>query len=200
MQTSDDFSASTVAPQWEWNHQPREGRWSLAERPGFLRLHAFGQLHEGDFFTTRNILSQRYIRWGRGEAATRIDLSGMADGQRAGMAHFNGGKDYACIEVRRDSGKLSLWFIRRYRGEDLYEKYLGDLPGRTRRLVLRTTMDFDGTAGFAWSLDGRHFRTCDETYRLTWGNYRGDRIGLYTFNNVQEAGVADFDSFVYSPV
>ena len=61
-------------------------------------------------------------------------------------------------------------------------------------------MDFDGTAGFAWSLDGRHFRTCDETYRLTWGNYRGDRIGLYTFNNVQEAGVADFDSFVYSPV
>lgn len=200
LQTSDDFSARTVAPQWEWNHQPREGRWSLAERPGFLRLHAFGQLRDGDFFTTRNILSQRYIRWGRGEATTKIDLSGMADGQRAGLAHFNGGKDYACIEVRRDAGKLSLWFVRRYRGEDLYEKCLGDLPGRTRRLELRTTMDFDCTAGFAWSLDGKRFRICDETYRLTWGNYRGDRIGLYTFNNLREAGVADFDSFIYSPV
>ena len=197
MQTSDDFSAPAIAPQWEWNHQPRADKWSLAERPGFLRLHAFGQLREGEFFTTRNMLSQRYIRWGCGEADVRLDLSGMADGQRTGLAHFNGGKDYACIELRRDAGQLSLWFVRRYRGEAPYERQIGVLPRRTQALTLRTTVTFDGEASFSWSPDGRRFRPCEGTYRLTWGNYRGDRIGIYTFNNLREAGYVDIDRFSY---
>lgn len=197
MQTSDDFSAPAIAPQWEWNHQPRADKWSLAERPGFLRLHAFGQLREGEFFTTRNMLSQRYIRWGCGEADVRLELSGMADGQRTGLAHFNGGKDYACIELRRDAGQLSLWFVRRYRGEEPYERQIGVLPRRTRVLTLRTTVTFDGEASFSWSPDGRRFRPCEGTYRLTWGNYRGDRIGIYTFNNLREAGYVDIDRFSY---
>jgi beta-xylosidase len=35
-----DFAAGVLGPQWEWNYQPRAGKWSLTERRGFLRLHA----------------------------------------------------------------------------------------------------------------------------------------------------------------
>ena len=198
LQTSDDFAAPALAPQWEWNHQPRNDCWSLDERPGFLRLRAFAQLREGEFFTTRNVLSQRYIRWSRGEAAARIDLAGLADGQRTGLAHFNGGKDYACLEIRCDSGELRLFAVRCYRDEPRCEQALGRLPRGCRHVHLRTTIGFDGTASFSWSTDGRRFTDCPMTYRLAWGNYRGDRIGLYTFNNRREAGWVDIDRFTYA--
>ena len=47
VQASDEFTAKTLKPQWEWNYQPRAEKWSLTERPGFLRLHAFPS--PGDF-------------------------------------------------------------------------------------------------------------------------------------------------------
>ena len=64
----------------------------------------------------------------------------------------------------------------------------------------RSTWGLDGESHYSYSLDGESFKPFGRPYRLEWGNYRGDRIGLYTFNNVQEAGIADFDNFSYSPV
>ena len=32
--------ATQLQPVWQWNHVPVDGKWSLSERPGFLRLHA----------------------------------------------------------------------------------------------------------------------------------------------------------------
>ena len=40
IQRSDDFDESRLLPQWQWNHQPRKGFFSLTERPGWLRLKA----------------------------------------------------------------------------------------------------------------------------------------------------------------
>ena len=40
------ISAATISrrrelqPIWQWNHVPVDGKWSLSERPGYLRLHA----------------------------------------------------------------------------------------------------------------------------------------------------------------
>ena len=36
--TSDDFSAPRLGLQWQWNHNPDPARWSLTQRPGWLRL------------------------------------------------------------------------------------------------------------------------------------------------------------------
>lgn len=32
---------------------------------------------------------------------------------------------------------------------------------------------------------------------MEWGNYRGDRIGLYTYNNICSEGEAIFTKFIY---
>ena len=57
-QRSDDFSADRLQPVWQWNHVPVDGKWSLDERPGFLRLHA---LPAADLWHARNTLTQRAI-------------------------------------------------------------------------------------------------------------------------------------------
>ena len=62
---------------------------------------------------------------------------------------------------------------------------------------LRTTWGLDGMARFAYSLDGKDFQPWGEPYQMTWGNYRGDRLGVYCFNDKAEAGWVDVDFFHY---
>ena len=69
---SDDFNSSKLAPEWEWNHQPRAGHWSLSEHPGYLRLHAFKPVHKDDFFSIGNVLTQRSLRSDESKVTVKI--------------------------------------------------------------------------------------------------------------------------------
>jgi hypothetical protein len=61
---------------------------------------------------------------------------------------------------------------------------------------LRSTWTVDGLARFSFSLDGGRFTELGTTCRLSWGAYRGDRVGLYTFGS-EEKGYVDFRNFQY---
>jgi len=63
---------------------------------------------------------------------------------------------------------------------------------------LNSSWGLDGRSQFAFSLNGQDYSVFGAPYTLAWGNYRGDRIGLYTFNDLGENGWADFASFHYS--
>ena len=41
LKRSEDFDEARLAPQWQWNYQPRKDFFSLSERPGWLRLKAY---------------------------------------------------------------------------------------------------------------------------------------------------------------
>jgi len=64
-------------------------------------------------------------------------------------------------------------------------------------LWLRSVWGLDGRSQFSYSIDGRTFTDFGEPYQLQWGSYRGDRIGIYSFNNKAEAGYVACDSFTY---
>jgi len=55
----------------------------------------------------------------------------------------------------------------------------------------------DAMLKFASSADGKTFVPLGKTYQLTWGSYRGDRVGVYTLNDGGEAGFVDVDAFEY---
>ncbi|MHC4529352.1 MAG: glycoside hydrolase 43 family protein, partial [Planctomycetota bacterium] len=63
-QTNDEFDSEELSPQWQWNHNPRDERWSLSERPGWLRLKANVPIGEGGFWNASNTLSQRLMGTG----------------------------------------------------------------------------------------------------------------------------------------
>lgn len=93
-----------------------------------------------------------------------------------------GGKTY--VELRHDD--------RPTRGSEL----------TTGELYLRSTWGLDGQSFFSYSTDGIHF-TPFGTYHLSWGFYRGDRIGLYCFSPDQpdathpRGGYVDATAFHY---
>jgi Beta xylosidase C-terminal Concanavalin A-like domain len=62
---------------------------------------------------------------------------------------------------------------------------------------LRSTWSEEGMARFSYSLDGSAFTEIGSSCRLSWGSYRGDRIGLYAWNSTMERGYADFSDFRY---
>lgn len=198
IQTSDNFSDDTLAPQWEWNHQPRADKWSLTEREGFIREYAYPQLHKDDFFSTGNVLSQRYIRWKKGCATVRMDIDGMTDGQVAGLTIFNGGRDHSFLAVEMKDG-IGQWNWQKKQAKDKETDSMQGkkLPKGTKTVWFRTEISFDGQAVYSWSLNGRRFYPFGKEFQLAWGNYRGCRIGLFTYNNVMEEGMVDFADFRY---
>lgn len=196
-QASDEFSAPTLAPQWEWNHQPRAAKWSLTERPGFLRLHAFRTLDGDNLLKAGNTLTLRAVRTAENTVVVRLDLAGLADGQRAGLCHFAAARKReapaahsASLGVVQHDGRRTLEFSR-----DGAFTAGPALAGAS--LWLRTTWGPDGVSRFAFSEDGEHFAPFGDPYPLAWGSYRGDRIGLFTFNDVAETGHVDIDWLHY---
>jgi hypothetical protein len=175
--------------QWEWNYQPRADKWSLTERPGFLRLHAFKPLERDNLKKAGNTLTQRSMRANTNVVTLSLDLGGMADGQVAGLCHYS--KESGTIGVRRKNGMITL--------EANSNKTISTGPAvSTPKLWLRSTWSNDGKSSFSYSTDGTSFTPFGEPYQLGWGDYRGDRIGIYTYNNDAEAGYVDCDSFTYA--
>jgi beta-xylosidase len=187
-QTSDDFSRTTLSPQWEWNYQPRADKWSLAERPGFLRLHAFRPLKADDLLKAGNTLTQRALRTNSNSVSVKIDLSNMANGEVAGLCHF--AKGYSTFGVVQAGSDRELCISEKGK--------LTKGPAITAASIwLQTQWDLGGDSHYSYSLDGIRYQDFGDPYRLTWGSYRGDRIGLFTYNNTADEGYVDFSQFIY---
>jgi beta-xylosidase len=188
-QSSDDFSASNLGPQWEWNHQPRQEKWSLTARPGWLRLEAFAPLVKGDFFKAGNTLTQRLMGTGGGTVEVRLDASEMADGQIAGLVFF--WKNEVQVGVVQNDGRRRIVFNQdnvSIPGPELLPAHLA---------WLRASIDDQGGCVFAYSLDGKIFSPIGPRFAFGWHNYRGTRLGLFTYNDLGEHGRADFSQFQY---
>jgi beta-xylosidase len=185
---ADDFAGPGLAAQWEWNYQPRAGMWSLSERPGFLRLHAFRPLKDGDLLTAGDTLTQRVLRTSHNEVTLKLDIGRMADGQQAGLCHL--AKDYATLGISQDGDARHLTFCRA--GKTMQGRLIsGDF------IWLRSNWDDRGLSQFSFSLDGKAFTEFGPQYQLTWSYYRGDRIGIYCYDNKADDGFVDVASFAF---
>jgi beta-xylosidase len=185
---SDDFHSRTLKPQWEWNYQPRADSWSLSEKPGVLRLHAFAPLRPSRFSTVGNVLTQRAMRASVNRVTVKLSLADMADGQRGGLVHY--AKTDCELEVVQVDGKRRIAVVGG-QGETLGEGIAGDT------VWLRSEWNFEGRSQFSYSVDGKTFTSFGAPYQLTWGSYRGDRVGIFTFNAVGNEGSIDVVSFSY---
>ena len=192
LQRSDDFDEGVLGPQWQWNYQPRAEMFSLSERPGWLRLKAFRPLENDRLLKVGNTLTQRSFRSKENEVTIRMDISQMADGQHAGLCHF--AAHSGCLGVMKENGQLFL----ELRHDDKSDKapLLSEGSGETPFLWLRSTWGLDGQSHFSYSLDGDTFIPFGD-YKLSWGYYRGDRIGIYCYNNLSESGFIDVDYLHY---
>jgi beta-xylosidase len=192
IQTDDEFNSAGLEAQWEWNYQPRKDKWSLAEKSGFLRLYAFVPINPGDqrsiIFRAGNTLTQRSMRTTSNEVTVKIEIDGMADGQYAGLTHY--ASTYSTFGVKQVNGTRTL----------VYDNNGKDTTGiqiSGNIIWLKSRWGYDGKSRYEYSTDGATYISFGDTYQLTWGSYRGDRIGIFNFNANDDKGFVDVDWFRY---
>ena len=183
---NDDFSGPRLANVWQWNHVPDDSRWSLAERPGYLRLHS---LPAPDLWGARNTLTQRGIG-PRSVPTVVLDTRAMRPGDVAGLALLN--RPYAWVGVRRDSSGFALEQFDQTTGRTARR------PFSESRVWLRADCDFLAeTARFSISTDGLTFTAIGEPFTMVFQlvTFQGVRYALFHYNTAgSPGGYADFDA------
>lgn len=185
--TSDEFDKSELGLQWQWNHNPVDENWSLVERPGYLRLKA---MKATDILSARNTLTQK-LMGPKGEIVTNLSVENMELGQKAGLAYLSGKEENWIAVVKRENG----CFIEvvtdgiRYHGPKV----------KTDEVLLKSIVDLNRSTKFLFSLDGGNFIPLGGNCKLCFGFWKGARIGLFSYNTIEDGGCADFNWFHYKP-
>lgn len=184
-QTSDSFSDTTLGLQWQFNHNPSNEHWSLIERRGWLTIHAqkASQLREA-----RNMFTQKVMGYSS-EVTTQMDIRNLADGQRAGISCL--GNLFNGIGVMRENGINWLYL----ENNEVMEK---QRPITDNKIMFKVTLDERNNVHQRFfSLNGRTFLPCGKPYALKTGSWKGIRVGLYTYNTMEDGGTIYFDTFQY---
>lgn len=220
-------NGSRLALPWEWNHAPDNRYWSLTDRDGWLRL-TNGKVLTGNFKhyklanddegayleEARNTLSQRTFG-PRQSAETKLDISGMRNGDVAGLAAYNRGFSY--VAVKRVNGVNTVGVVNRVQpftttiDQAAVESFL---PGTTAALGaatqvhLKADLDFASPTGQLWttfyySLDGLTWnqlgnRVGPQTLDGTLTHFMGHRVGLFNYATLEAGGHVDFDHYLLS--
>ncbi|MFD0783860.1 family 43 glycosylhydrolase [Micromonospora azadirachtae] len=220
-------NGSRLDMAWQWNHAPDNRYWSLTDRDGWLRL-TTGKVVTGKYVYTklsnraelawfeeaRNTLSQRTFG-PRQSVETKLDISGMKNGDVAGLAAYNRGFSY--VAVKRTDGANTLGIVNRVQpfAVDLDQATLESfLPGSTVSLgdatevYLKADLDFASPVGQLWttfyySLDGLNWtrmggRVGPQTLDGSLAHFMGHRVGLFNYATQETGGHVDFDYYLLS--
>lgn len=184
----DDFDSDTLDLCWQWNHIPDDSKWSLTERPGYLRLHTTSITT--DLSRARNTLRQRVI--GPESSATiGLDISHMADGDITGLAVHQHDYSYIGVKCVSNTGKKLLQI-----NDNGIELISEVLPRNLTNIWLRAVaVKMEYRNKFYYSLDGINYMPLGNTYEMHYGNYVGMGYGAFCFATKSLGGYVDLDFF-----
>jgi len=183
-ETSDSFDDTELGLQWQFNHNPVDGEWSLTENPGKLTIHA---LQSDSFVKARNTLTQKLFGY-RGSIAVTLETKDLSDGQHCGLAIMSN-KNFV-IGLLKEKGAESLYF--EIDGEVLEKN---SYSGKT--VFLKTVYDTDPLCfHFEYSNDGKTYSRFGKDFAPDFGYWKGGRPALFCYNTTESSGSACFENFV----
>ena len=140
----DDFNGmnisltSSLSPVWQWNHNPVDTHWSLAERKGWLTLKA---LPADNLKAVRNMLTQKVVGY-QSQSTTLVTVTGNANG---GL--FCSGHQFLGIGLCKEG-----IFIEAHGERQIINR------GKFAKVWLRITNDcMKNRHQFYFSTDGEHY-------------------------------------------
>jgi beta-xylosidase len=188
--TSDEFDSKTLGMQWGWNHNPDSTKWSLTQRPGYLRLTTSKVVL--NLREARNTLTQRPFASYEGQPVigmTKMEVSKMKDGDIAGLAIFQ--DPYAFIGVKQTKGLKYVIMVNN--GKAIDSVTMGG-----NIIYLRTiASNITGKAQFQYSTDNKSFTALgnDLSMRFSLSVFTGNKFCLFNYATKKTGGYVNFDWF-----
>ena len=193
------FAGTTLAPEWEWNHNPDNSKWTINN--GITLQTA---TVTSDLYGARNTLTRRTIG-PQSTSTIEIDLSTMKDGDVAGLALLKHQSAYVGIKKAGGSSKVvmvnglamstSNWSTTSTGTEAASSPFAGGT------VWLRAAVDVRPGAGrqgkFSFSTDGVTFTSIGPPYTLNtdWQFFPGYRFGIFNFATTALGGSIKVKSF-----
>lgn len=184
-QTSDDFSSYELGFQWQFNHNPVNSHWSLSEHPGSLTLKA---LKADKLKNSKNMLTQKMMGY-YGEVSTELNCSRLEEGQRAGLLCI--GNQYNAIGIERKNGKNYVYVE--------FDGVVEQIIEASENIIyLKVFLNANSNElQFYYSFDNSGYVKCKDQFSLQSGDWKGARVGLFSYNTENDKGEADFNWFEY---
>ncbi len=192
-QTSDEFTASTLGLQWQWQANPQNGWYSLTARPGWVRL--FAQMPAPGGITQQpNLLLQKFPA-PEFVVTVKLDLPPGEDGSSAGLVVYG----QPCVrlmlaQTTKDARVLQLISLAPNRA--LTETSPPSVPWTDSTAYLRVTVTSGALCQFSYSNDNITFTNFDVSVPVTAvpGSWIGAKFGLYMLSpDTSHPVYADFD-------
>ncbi|EOA83411.1 hypothetical protein ACJQWK_00084 [Exserohilum turcicum] len=204
----DSFTGSALGAAWEWNHNPDNTKWSLLGGSGGLKLST--ATVTSDLYSARNTLTHR-ILGPKSSGTFRLDISKMANGDRAGAVLFRDTAAY--IGVHKTASGSQLVMVNGLAlNTDWTTKSTGtvaatgpSLGSSVTDLWLQIRADITPAFGtntarqntFWYSTDGKTFIQLGPAFGManTWQFFTGYRFGAFNFATSQLGGSVTVKSF-----
>ncbi|WP_442795668.1 family 43 glycosylhydrolase [Pelobium manganitolerans] len=189
--TNDSFRDYKLALQWGWNHNPDDSKWSLTDKPGFLRLKTSNVAQE--FLDAKNTLTQRIFGYHSNVkdsyGTIKMNVENMAEGDVAGLAVFQ--KPDALIGVKVEGGQKKL-FVKHGNNTS----WGAALTGST--VYFRAVINYgSGKAKFYYSTDNLTYSQLGNEIAMNYSYdlFMGLRFGIYNYATLATGGYVDVDWF-----
>jgi beta-xylosidase len=189
--TSDEFDNPVLGMQWGWNHNPDSTKWSLIQKPGYIRLKTVKVV--SNLREARNTLTQRpfsyYSKTIPTIAVAKVEVDNMKDGDIAGLAIFQ--DPYAYIAVKQTNG--SKYIIMVNNGENIDSV---EMEGET--IYFKASAHYGtGKASFSYSLNNKKFTSFGNelSMRFNLSVFTGNKFCLFNYATKSTGGYVDFDWF-----
>lgn len=192
-----DYNGSNLDLVWQWNHNPNNNNWSLTDRAGWLRLTTGSKATS--ILNARNTLTQRTF----GPTCSgkiKMDISGMKNGDYAGLAAFS--YNYGYIAVKKESAGAKLVMV------DAHNNWTEKADKPTVKASVDCTSDivylkedFNFAGGdkvtFYYSFDGNTWTQLGDPMQLSYElkHFMGSKFALFNYATKSTGGYADFDYF-----
>ncbi|MFI0898203.1 family 43 glycosylhydrolase [Streptomyces sp. NPDC020983] len=198
---TDTFTGPALGPEWEWNHNPDNTKWSANNG---LTLQT--ATVTSDLYSARNTLTHR-ILGPTSTATVPLDYSGMHDGDRAGLALLRNSS--AWIGVRRDNGTTRLVMTNNITMDGSWNTTSTGTEVASTALSggnvwLRVNADIHPGTGrqghFSYSTDGVNFTAFGPGFTMdnSWQFFMGYRFALFNYATQALGGSVKVGQFTLS--
>jgi len=217
---SDEFNEPTIGHQWQW-HANYDEKFGVPTAFGTMRIYTYKLSKDWkNFWEVPNILLQKTPA-DEFTVTTKIRFTSKADGQMGGLIMM--GHNYQALVVRREGKEFKLLILTCQdadRGKPQQEELIASLkptaedqidykPGIHEDIYLqmkvelpnkKTLKNKGGYEGkpqvrFAYSLDGKKFLECGQSYTMKQGKWIGAKFGYVSVetNEKSDRGWIDAD-------
>ena len=177
-QASDDFEAKELGLQWQFNHNPHDEYWSLTEKPGWLAIKS--QKAE-KLRTAFNQFTQKTMGY-KGVVTVKIDFAQLTPGGRAGIECI-GNKFVGGGIIMEDKDGTAT--PRLYMETDGTAKTTSFNISSVMNKGIYIRLEIDAVNNkhkFYYSVNNETFIEFGDTFESGSGDWKGSRIGLYSYN------------------